>query len=87
MVTTPPAPAPVPVPGRARPSAAPADRAPSRLRTLDLLRFAGAAGVVLYHFTSRWSTVWGRQPGDVFPVLGHVSAYVAGDRFLNQLSA
>jgi len=60
-----------------RPPAVPADRSPSRLRTLDLLRFAGAVGVVLYHFTSRWSTVWGRQPGEVFPVLGHVSAYFA----------
>jgi peptidoglycan/LPS O-acetylase OafA/YrhL len=57
--------------------AVPADRSPSRLRTLDLLRFAGAIGVLLYHFTSRWSTVWGRQPGDVFPVLGHVSTYFA----------
>ena len=48
-----------------------------RLRTLDGLRFVAAAGVMLYHFTSRWSTVWGEAPGERFPVLGHISTYFA----------
>jgi peptidoglycan/LPS O-acetylase OafA/YrhL len=46
-----------------------------RLYALDGLRFLAAAGVVLYHFTARWSQVWGQDPGTVFPHLGHVAMY------------
>ncbi|MCU1431816.1 MAG: acyltransferase [Actinotalea sp.] len=49
----------------------------SRLRALDGLRFAAAAGVVLYHFTARWSTAWGEEPGERFPLLGQVTSYFA----------
>lgn len=48
-----------------------------RLRSLDGLRFAAAAGVVLYHFTARWHAGWGEDPGERFPVLGQVTSYFA----------
>ncbi|WP_225753630.1 acyltransferase [Actinotalea sp. Marseille-Q4924] len=48
-----------------------------RMYALDGLRFAAAAGVVLYHFTARWHRGWGEAPGEVFPVLGHVATYFA----------
>ncbi|HEY3339082.1 MAG TPA: acyltransferase [Propionicimonas sp.] len=67
MVTTPPS---------LRPAAS-STPSPTRLRTLDGLRFAAALGVVTYHYTARWSTVWGEEPGDRFPVLGHVATYFA----------
>lgn len=51
-------------------------RAP-RLRTLDGLRFAAAAGVLLYHFTARWSTAWGEEPVERFGELGRVTSYFA----------
>ncbi len=57
------------------PVAAPPARPRPRLYALDGLRFLAAAGVVLYHFTARWSQVWGDDPGHVFPGLGHVSMY------------
>lgn len=44
---------------------------------LDAVRFAAAAGVVLYHFVARWHTGWGEAPGERFPVLGHVAMYFA----------
>ncbi|KGM13259.1 acyltransferase family protein [Cellulomonas bogoriensis] len=50
---------------------------PPRLYTLDGLRFAAAVGVLLHHFTARWHTGWGEDPGERFPVLGHVSTYFA----------
>jgi peptidoglycan/LPS O-acetylase OafA/YrhL len=75
MVTVPDG-APVAVPGTAPdPGQDPSPGRAPRLRTLDALRFAAAAGVVLYHFTARWSTVWGRDPGETFPVLGNVALY------------
>lgn len=49
----------------------------ARLYALDALRFAAAMGVVLYHFVSRWHMGWGEDPGERFPVLGHVSMYFA----------
>lgn len=50
----------------------------ARLYGLDGLRFLAAVAVMLHHYTARWSQVWdGREPGDVFPVLGHVAAYAA----------
>ncbi len=67
MVTT----TPTRVAGETRPAAAP------RLRTLDGLRFLAAAGVLLYHFTARWSTAWGTEPVERFPVLGQVTTYFA----------
>ncbi len=50
---------------------------PSRLYSLDGLRFVAAIGVLLYHFTARWSTVWGEEPVERFGVLGHVTTYFA----------
>lgn len=47
------------------------------MRALDGLRFAAAAGVLLYHFTARWSTAWGSDPVERFPVLGQVTTYFA----------
>lgn len=49
----------------------------TRLRSLDGLRFVAAIGVLLYHFTARWSTAWGEEPGERFPVLGNVTMYFA----------
>ena len=65
-VATPPE---VAAPGHGRPT--------PRLRALDGLRFVAAAGVLLYHFTARWSTAWGEAPGDRFPVVGQVTTYFA----------
>ncbi|MEE6273029.1 acyltransferase [Georgenia sp. MJ206] len=48
-------------------SAAPAR---ARLYGIDGLRFLAAAGVMLYHYTVRWSTVWGGEPGALFGDLG-----------------
>lgn len=48
-----------------------------RMYALDALRFAAAVGVLLYHFTARWHRGWGEEPGEAFPVLGHVSTYFA----------
>lgn len=64
---------------RAAPSSAgtAAPVARDRMYALDALRFAAAVGVVLYHFTARWHRGWGEAPGEVFPVLGHVSTYFA----------
>jgi peptidoglycan/LPS O-acetylase OafA/YrhL len=47
----------------------------TRLVGLDGLRFAAAAGIMLYHFTARWSQVWGRPPEEVFPWFGRVISY------------
>lgn len=71
MVTTPLSRGRVPGTTAPRPAAAP------RLRTLDGLRFLAAAGVLLYHFTARWSTAWGSEPVERFPVLGQVTSYFA----------
>lgn len=49
----------------------------TRLRTLDGLRFVAAVGVLLYHFTARWSMAWGQEPGQQFPVLGRLTSYLA----------
>jgi peptidoglycan/LPS O-acetylase OafA/YrhL len=54
-----------------------AQRRGDRMYALDGLRFAAAFGVLLYHFTARWHRGWGEDPGEVFPVLGHVSTYFA----------
>ncbi|WP_250445889.1 acyltransferase [Actinotalea sp. C106] len=63
---------------RGRPRPEPATREhPARLYTLDGLRFAAAVGVLLHHFTARWHVGWGEDPGERFPVLGHVSTYFA----------
>jgi peptidoglycan/LPS O-acetylase OafA/YrhL len=48
-----------------------------RLYAIDGLRFLAALGVVLYHFTARWSQVWGDDPGHVFPEIGPVVIYGA----------
>lgn len=54
----------------------PADAVPGgRLHAIDGLRFLAALGVVLYHFTGRTTQVWGADPGEVFPVVGHVTMY------------
>ncbi|WP_199423605.1 acyltransferase family protein [Actinotalea solisilvae] len=71
MVTTTPPRVRVPGTTSPRPAAAP------RLRTLDGLRFLAAAGVLLYHFTARWSTAWGSEPVERFPVVGQVTTYFA----------
>lgn len=49
----------------------------ARLLGLDALRFVAAAGVLLYHYTARWSQVWGEPPEDVFPLFGQVISYAA----------
>jgi len=55
---------------------APAEDVPGgRLHTIDGLRFLAALGVVAYHFTGRQTQVWGADPGQVFPVVGHVTMY------------
>lgn len=46
-----------------------------RLYALDGLRLLAAVGVVLYHFTARWSQVWGEEPGEVFPETGPAVIY------------
>ncbi|MBX9243789.1 acyltransferase [Actinotalea ferrariae] len=56
---------------------APRPAATPRLRTLDGLRFLAAAGVLLYHFTARWSTAWGVEPVERFPDVGKVTTYFA----------
>ena len=62
-----------------RPLAGPENRpqAPARPRlyAIDGLRFLAALAVVLYHFTARWSQVWGDEPGHVFPEIGPVVIY------------
>lgn len=81
MVTTAPvkpdAPAAAAAPSPAEAIAPTPERSTSRLRALDGLRFAAAGGVVLYHFTARWSTAWGEEPGDRFPAVGQVTSYFA----------
>ncbi len=78
-VTAPPAPAPTraPAPGT---GSAPGARGP-RLRTLDGLRFAAAAAVLLYHFAARDSTAWegAREAGEgtPFPSLGGAAVYLS----------
>ncbi|MHB1064539.1 MAG: acyltransferase family protein [Georgenia sp.] len=52
-------------------------RGPERLYALDGLRFVAALGVMLYHYTVRWSQVWGTDPGHVFPDLGPAVIYAA----------
>lgn len=51
----------------------PADH--GRLHAIDGLRFLAALGVVVYHFTALWSTVWGGRPEERFPTLGGVTIY------------
>ncbi|QDC25739.1 acyltransferase [Georgenia yuyongxinii] len=46
-----------------------------RLYAIDGIRFLAAVGVMLYHFTARWSQVWGDDPGHVFPETGPVLIY------------
>jgi peptidoglycan/LPS O-acetylase OafA/YrhL len=53
------------------------EKPPPRLLGLDALRFIAAAGVLLYHYTARWSQVWGEPPEDVFPLFGQVISYAA----------
>lgn len=50
---------------------------PPRLYLIDGLRFVAAVGVVLYHYTVRWSQSWGAEPGHVFPDLGPIIIYAA----------
>jgi peptidoglycan/LPS O-acetylase OafA/YrhL/cation transport regulator ChaB len=52
-------------------------RGESRLLGLDGLRFAAAVAVLLHHYVSRWSLVWGSPPEEVFPTLSGVLAYAA----------
>lgn len=47
----------------------------SRLHAIDGLRFLAAIGVVVYHFTALWSTVWGEDPGERFAATGPVTLY------------
>jgi len=49
--------------------------APERLHAIDGLRFLAAFGVVVYHYTALWSTVWGEDPADRFPTLGAGALY------------
>lgn len=49
--------------------------APVRIHAIDGLRFLAAFGVVVYHYTALWSTVWGEDPADRFPTLGSVALY------------
>lgn len=57
---------------------APADDVPGgRLHAIDGLRFVAALGVVVYHYTALWSTVWGEAPGDRFPTLGPTVVYLS----------
>lgn len=50
---------------------------PARVHALDGLRFLAAAGVLAYHYTSRWSPAWGETPEERFGALSHVTAYLA----------
>jgi peptidoglycan/LPS O-acetylase OafA/YrhL len=59
-------------------SSTPVERARAdrdRLHAIDGLRFLAALGVVVYHFTALWSTVWGGPPEERFPTLGAVTIY------------
>lgn len=49
--------------------------APERLHAIDGLRFLAAFGVVVYHYTALWSTVWGEDPAERFPTLGAGALY------------
>ena len=62
-------------PAAGRVSAAP--KSQERLAVLDGLRFVAALAVVLYHFTARHSSVWGHDPGTVFPRLHQLTAFGA----------
>jgi peptidoglycan/LPS O-acetylase OafA/YrhL len=53
-----------------------------RLRGVDGLRFIAALGVVIFHYTSRESTAWGRPVVKVFPGLENISIYGAMGVFL-----
>lgn len=63
-------------PSRAVEAHLPRER-PERLVWLDALRFVAAAGVLLFHYTARWSEVWGSPPEEVFPHFGRVISYAA----------
>ena len=66
------------VAGRRAPRRAPADDVPGgRLHAIDGVRFVAALGVVVYHYTALWSTVWGEDPGDRFPRLGPAVLYLS----------
>lgn len=57
---------------------APADDVPGgRLHSVDGVRFLAALGVVVYHYTALWSTVWGEDPGDRFPTVGPAVMYLS----------
>ncbi|WP_448073272.1 acyltransferase family protein [Georgenia yuyongxinii] len=56
-----------------RPGAATPTR--PRLYAIDGVRFLAAVAVMLYHYTARWSQVWGAEPGRVFPETGPVVIY------------
>jgi peptidoglycan/LPS O-acetylase OafA/YrhL len=63
--------------GEAAERSAATERPLPRLLGLDALRFAAAIGVLLYHYTARWTQVWGQPPEEVFPVFGQVISYAA----------
>lgn len=48
-----------------------------RFGVVDALRFAAAAAVLLYHFTARNSSAWGREPAEAFPTLHSITAFGA----------
>src|SRR5690606_22606190 len=63
--------------GAGRPERSANPERPARIYTLDGLRFVAAIGVMLYHFTARWSLAWGTEPVERFPVVGHITTYFA----------
>lgn len=46
-----------------------------RLHSLDLVRFAAAISVVLFHFTARDHVRWGQLPSGTFPLLSEFTRY------------
>lgn len=61
--------------GATRPSGSRVPADGSRLHAIDGLRFLAAVGVVIYHYTAMWSTVWGEDPGDRFGAFGEFVMY------------
>lgn len=48
-----------------------------RLAALDGLRFLAAVGVLAYHFTTRETTAWGRDLGEVAPAVSSWAVYAS----------
>lgn len=49
----------------------------ARLHGVDGLRFATAVAILAHHYVSRWTTVWGAPPEEVFGGASTVFAYAA----------